>query len=82
MSNRDKEPPSGLPMVTGMRFKDFVSVNSHQKKPEAGASHEKSPQPATHVEKDINSNHTLKRQTSPQADIKNHMNINEHMLER
>ena len=76
--------PSGLPMVQGMRFRDFVSVNSHSKKPEVGESPKASPQPAdAHVEKDIHSNHTLKRQNhSPKAEFKNHMDINEHMLER
>ena len=73
--------PSGLPMVQGMRFRDFVSVNSQKKKHEIDA--DASPQPAdAYVDKDINSGQTLRITSSPKAEFKNHMDINEHMLER
>ena len=45
-------------MVQGMRFRDFVSVNSQKKKHEIDADF--SPQPADAYDKDINSGQTLR----------------------
>ena len=67
-------------MVQGMRFRDFVSVNSQKKKHEIDADF--SPQPADAYDKDINSGQTLRITQSPKAEFKNHMDINEHALER